>query len=120
MLNRQEQKDILHWYCQKNLSFKDIKRVSYGAMFCVYHPSKIDIEEWTELYYLFDQYNNFLKLNNSLFQYMIEEKDWLYDHCDGGFCWYWFIGSGKQFGEESNFYFDKKNYFWKGPFCGKI
>lgn len=67
MLNRQEQKDILHWYCQKNLSFKDIKRVSYGAMFCVYHPSKIDIEEWTELYYLFDQYNNFLKLNNSLF-----------------------------------------------------
>jgi hypothetical protein len=51
---------------------------------------------------------------------MIEEKDWLYDHCDGGFCWYWFIGSGKQFGEESNFYFDKKNYFWKEPFCGKI
>lgn len=44
---------------------------------------------------------------------MTDKQNWLYSDSDGGFCWYWFIGSSKQFQEDSKFYYEQDNCFLK-------
>jgi hypothetical protein len=57
---------FVHWFSTKNLKIEDIKTITADLEYCIFYPEESDTHcNWKKLYFLFDQYNNFLKLDRT-------------------------------------------------------